>query len=42
MLQQFLPDAVDGWAMATTSVRDLMAERSSSPDEAGGDFAGEA
>jgi len=25
MLQQFLPDAVDGWAMATTSVRDLMA-----------------
>jgi len=47
MLQQFLPDAVDGWAMATTSVRDLMAAPSSPdeqphPDEVGGDFAGEA
>ncbi|QWF82684.1 maltokinase N-terminal cap-like domain-containing protein [Amycolatopsis sp. CA-230715] len=42
MLQQFLPDAVDGWAMATTSVRDLMAEPELGPDEVGGDFAGEA
>jgi maltokinase len=47
MLQQFLPDAVDGWAMATTSVRDLMAAPSNPdehmrPDEVGGDFAGEA
>jgi maltokinase len=42
MVQQFLPDAVDGWAMATTSVRDLMADPELHPDELGGDFAGEA
>jgi maltokinase len=42
MLQQFVGDAVDGWAMATTSVRDLMAEPSQVADEVGGDFAGEA
>lgn len=42
MLQVFLPDAVDGWAMATTSVRDLMADPEKHPDEVGGDFAGEA
>jgi maltokinase len=43
MLQQFLPDAVDGWAMATTSVRDLMAESEAMhADQAGGDFAAEA
>ena len=42
MLQQFLPDAVDGWAMATTSVRDLMAESEAlHADQAGGDFAAE-
>jgi maltokinase len=42
MLQQFLPDAVDGWAMATTSVRDLMADPDARADQVGGDFAGEA
>jgi maltokinase len=42
MLQQFLPDAVDGWAMATTSVRDLMADPELRADEVGGDFAAEA
>jgi maltokinase len=42
MLQRFLADAVDGWAMATTSVRDLMADPELAPDQVGGDFAGEA
>jgi maltokinase len=42
MMQQFLPDAVDGWAMATTSVRDLMADPELRPEDLGGDFAGEA
>ncbi|MFD9741111.1 aminoglycoside phosphotransferase [Umezawaea sp. NPDC059074] len=42
MLQQFLPDAVDGWAMATTSVRDLMADPDLHADQVGGDFAAEA
>jgi len=42
MLQRFLPDAADGWVMATTSVRDLMADPTVAPEELGGDFAGEA
>ncbi|WP_162239207.1 aminoglycoside phosphotransferase [Aeromicrobium sp. Leaf245] len=43
MLQRFLPDAADGWVMATTSVRDFMADDSGlPPGDLGGDFAGEA
>ena len=41
MLQEFLSTATDGWDLAKTSVRDLMAEADLHADEAGGDFAGE-
>lgn len=42
MLQEFLTSATDGWELAKTSVRDLMAEADLHAEEAGGDFAGEA
>ncbi|MGH1565091.1 maltokinase N-terminal cap-like domain-containing protein [Mumia sp. DW29H23] len=42
MLQKFLRTATNGWESARTSVRDLLAEPGLTPEEAGGDFAGEA
>jgi maltokinase len=42
MLQEFMTTASDGWELAKTSVRDLMAEADLHAEEAGGDFAAEA
>jgi maltokinase len=42
MLQEFMTTGTDGWELAKTSVRDLMAEADLHADEAGGDFAAEA
>ncbi len=42
ILSEYLRTASDGWSLAETSVRDLYAGDAPRPDQAGGDFAGEA
>jgi maltokinase len=43
ILSRYLPGASDGWSLAATSLRDLYSEEGTiRPDQAGGDFAGEA
>src|SRR5215470_385868 len=42
VLSAYLRNAVDGWSMAATSVRDYYASDTSNATQAGGDFSGEA
>lgn len=42
MLQQFVPNSADGWAMALTSVRDMLRSFDDEVDELGTDFSVEA
>ena len=42
VLSSYLRNAVDGWSLAATSVRDLYASGSTNAAQAGGDFSGEA
>lgn len=42
LVSDFIPNSADAWSLATTSVRDLLAEGDLHPDEVGGDFATEA
>lgn len=41
ILQDFIPNPAEAWAMALVSVRDLLAERDLGPSDVGGDFAAE-